>query len=357
MASSIDNFATAVFMEWQDKLDIYGNVWDTNPTGGVVCAERGIQLFLKESFPEPLYPRRDGVRNVDEISQTVRVRVAELDVATQQVLAKSYVRYRSKFEKQDAMLRTGGFLKVFAESFAALPECTTHSLTLYDRDLHTNRPSWGVEVDLDNPKLRQDALVSILSRPMLWEDARWAGTRDDVWCHVPVEMLIDVLLEIGKHDGAIIDYLSINLTAAPDYALMKSDVHRLRELTEAVRSLDLFQFRFKADRPGWFRLSSQRAMRSPNEMKALNDYFGAIVAAKTLASFEVDLGDFWESAGLGGTADATAPLGARFDWSFGPEFRSISLYAACMTIRDFERLAKWLPEDVDVGLDHVYLLE
>lgn len=346
LASSVDNFASAVYSDWSKRLRVEQRH----------CRRRDPYLEV-EAMMDILLDKMEAVVNTENGAVIVPVDRID-DPAVKSVLADAHASYKAKFEAQNAAMEHGQLLKRFAEIFATLPMEQLHSLTLFDRDLATNAPPWrDVRVGAEDMTGQHDALLEVLSRPMLWEDARCVGAGQEVWGHVPINVLADVLIAIGSHEGVILDDLSILVSSAPDYGPLGTDSDRLRQLTAAVRSMDLWCFSFKPVTQSKPIVPSEATVRSRNSMASLNQYIGAIVAAQSLGGFSVDLGEFWHSMGYEAASDMPVSVGVGFDWPESHNLHSVSLAALNLAATDFDKIGRALPEGVQLDVTEVHLRE
>ncbi|KAF6824136.1 hypothetical protein CMUS01_10376 [Colletotrichum musicola] len=346
LASSIDNFASAIYSDWSKRLRAEERH----------CLRRDPYLEV-ETMMDDFLGKMEAAVNTANGAVTVRVDHLD-DPAVKSVLANAHASYKAKFEAQDLVMQDGQFFKRFAKSFAALPMMQLHSLTLFDRDLRTNAPAWrNVRGSAEDTTGQHDALLKVLSSPMLWEDTRRVGAGEEIWGHVPVNALADILIAIGSHEGVVLDELSILVSSAPDYRSLGADSDRLQMLTTAVQSLDLWCFSFKPAAQSKHVVSGEVAARARRDMVSLNQYIGAIVAAQSLGGFSIDLGEFWYSMGLENASEIPVSVGVDFKWPECPNMHSFSVAALSLTAADFDKIGTALPEGVQLDVSDVYLRE
>ncbi|KAF6791648.1 hypothetical protein CSOJ01_14333 [Colletotrichum sojae] len=346
LASSIDNFASAIYSDWSKRLRAEERH----------CLRRDPYLDVETMMDDFLGKMEAAVNTANG---AVAVRVDQLDdPAVKSVLADAHASYKAKFEAQDVVMQDGQFFKRFAKNFAALPMWQLHSLTLFDRDLTTNGPSWrSVKVGAEDTTGQHDALLKVLSSPMLWEDARCVGTGEEIWGHVPVNVLADILIAIGSHEGVIMDELSILVSSAPDYRSLGVSSDRLQMLTAAVQSMDLWCFSFKPAAQSKHVVPGEVAGRTRHGMASLNQYIGAIVAAQSLGGFGIDLGEFWYSMGLENASEIPLSVGVDFNWPKCPNMHSISLAGLNLNAADSDKIGGALPGGFQLDVSDVYLRE
>ncbi|TEA14559.1 hypothetical protein C8034_v002272 [Colletotrichum sidae] len=349
-ASSIGNFTAAALAEWKARLRYDGS--SDHWRGQFPLDVTDMMNFFVRKLDKELGNDDAPLANALEISSAGAMPAVE----------EAYAAYKAGFDAQDAAMRDGLFLASFTEAFAALPDWYTHTLTLFDCNTEDDEPApWRyAQADKEDTAGQQQAVVRVLSRPMLWEDARWIGSGDDIWRHVPVDMMIDVLVAMGQHDKAKVGHLRLLLTPAPDYNRLATDIERLRQLTDSVKALDIFQFVFK---PHSFKDLQEPTMalstkRFAEEMHVINRYLGAIAGAKTLGSFEVDFGQFCYSRGLSlDERKSPAPFGANFDWLPSEALGVVALGRAALALDDFRNIARSLPEESCIDLYSVDLFD
>ena len=352
LAASFDNFVVAITSEWHQRQRGVGR---TEPRReGELGFTDVITLFLEE-----LERSEAGDGGSDK-----KVEGSDPNTSASwpnEVLQRAYEVYKNGCAAQDAVLRTGNFAQSLARAFAKLPKASL--LELYDGERWNNHPPGArIRVDAEDRKGQEEALVQVLSRPMLWEEARWILPSENTWPVVPVELLVNIPLEIGKLNGVFLSTLSIQVSAAPNYMLLLTEPECLAQLSAAVRNMSLFQVRFKPlCRSGcgpWAVDDDGRPLyviRSANEMRAINDYLGALLDTETMSDVEINLGEFWYSAGIDSIFDSTASLGADFSWPLGSGLENLSLCMVCLTVAELEKVAKSLCEEPEIDMHSVCL--
>lgn len=353
IASTFDNFTASIKSEWMQRRERW---WpgEYKTTGELVFNDI-VCKFLDEL----------EVLSSDErhcLEQAI-AQDAELISApwASQVLREAFQAYKTKSIAQDGILQSGNFAQTLAGAFSKLPKAT--HLMLYDGEMTNNfDPGSRIRVDASDQKGQQKALIKILSRPMLWEDARWVAPAEKIWPGVPLELLLDIPVAIGKLHGIVLDQLSINVSSAPDYTGLAADQERLNQLSVAATSMSLFQITFQPRcRSGcgpWAvdeNFQTMYTVRSVEEIRAINQYLGALVNTKSMYDVNINLGEFWFSAGMESFQDAPASLGVDFQWPVKSELTSVFLNEVSMTEKEIETLAKSLCDEAELRLTIIFL--
>lgn len=354
VAASFDNFRSSVISEWQQRRqDWY---------------ESDLNSRQRVTFHDILVHLLDQLDVADETQGEVHEMEEEADSANSaprpiKTLRRAYDVYKKGFEAQDLQLSNGKFEQELAKTLSHLPN--VRHLTLHDGDLNNNYdPGTNIRaMDAEDIRAQEETLVKVLSRPMVWEDAHWIMPHDDIWPGVPINLLVNIPLAIGKVDGVIIDYLSIRVSVAPDYTLLDLDTNRLNQLSAAVRAMEVFQFTFQPrcrNGSGPWEVDDQGTpvfiTRKLGELHCINQYLGAFLAAKCIHHVEISLHDFWISAGMS-IFGAPTSLGAAFSWPLGSKLAYVSLQAVCLVGEELGRLARSLLPESEIDLCEIRLRE
>ncbi|KAH7000687.1 hypothetical protein EDB80DRAFT_541301, partial [Ilyonectria destructans] len=154
----------------------------------------------------------------------------------------------------------------------------------------------------------------------------------------------------------------INYTNATDYMLLDLDTNRLDQLSAAVRAMELFQFTFQPhcrNGCGPWDVDDQEtpvfATRTLGELRCINQYLGAFLAAKCIHHVEISLHDFWVSAGMSILVAPTS-LGAAFSWPLGSQLADVSLQTVCLAGEELGGLARSLLPESEIDLCEIRLL-
>jgi hypothetical protein len=288
------------------------------------------------------------------------------------VLQRAYDLYKTGYESQCRIMQNGGFISVITQSLLKFKDL--RSLTIYDHDLNNNYdPGSTIRIPTDDHVGQEAALVSVFSRPMVWEDAQWIEPTEEIWKGVPVELLVEIPIAIGETKGILVDYLHIKVTAAPDYARLPTDPATLNSLTTALKSMGLFQFCFNpcgasGCGPWWVSDGDGRVRRaegnrkSAAELQAFDNYIGAILDCDSIEHADINLGDFWYGAGFDSIRNVPTCLGSSWfrNSASAPAssgIKSLQLTQLPLTMRDLEIFIKALDDDeeVEIQLIEVYL--
>jgi hypothetical protein len=353
IAASFDNFTTSIKSEWMQRRQSW---WSGEyKTTGELAFNDIVCRFLDELqvLPSEENSCLQNATRPDAGDESAPWAL--------QVMREAFQRYRTNSAAQENVLQTGKFAQILAGAFSKLPKA--RHLMLYDGELLNNfSPGTRIRVHASNQKDQTKALIKVLSRPMLWEDARWVAPVEKIWPRVPLQLLLDIPIAIGKLDGIVLDHFSIDVSSAPDYRGLATDQARLSQLSAAVSSLSLFQFGFQPRcRSGcgpWAVDENHQpmyAVRSGEEMRALNNYLGALIDTKSIYHVDINLGEFWISAGMETLQDSPASLGVDLPWPINSELTSVFLHEVSTTEIEIERLARSLCQEAELKLTSVFL--
>ncbi|ENH74281.1 hypothetical protein FOC1_g10004887 [Fusarium oxysporum f. sp. cubense race 1] len=247
-----------------------------------------------------------------------------------------------------------------AEMMTRLPNI--RHVTLHDGVLENNYDLGRKfdPIDEQDTSAQADILIQVLSRPILWEEARWIQPSELIWPGVPTRLLVDIPLALGAVDSLVIDQLSIHVSAAPDYTTMQLSRDDRDKLSDAIKRLDLLQFSFSPRcRSGcgpWIKNGEENdTIRTASEMEVINEYLGAIFNAGCIAHADINLGEFWYSLGLKSMLAAPASVGIGFMWPPGSDLRSIHLTEISVTTMQLGALAAALGIGSEVSLFLVHV--
>ncbi|PNP76788.1 hypothetical protein FNYG_09892 [Fusarium nygamai] len=215
-------------------------------------------------------------------------------------------------------------------------------------------------VDEQDTAAQADILIRVLTRPMLWEEARWIRPNEFIWPGVPTRLLVDIPLALGAVDSLLIDQLSIHVSAAPDYLTMQLSRDERDKLSDAIKRLDPIQFSFQPRcRSGcgpWIRNEEDNdTIRTASVMGVINEYLGAIFSAGCIAHADINLGEFWYSVGLESMLAAPTSVGIGFTWPSGSALRSIQLTEISVTTTELGALAAALDIESEISLSMVHI--
>ena len=141
-------------------------------------------------------------------------------------------------------MQNGNFSSVLSKTLSKFENL--RRVTIYDREMHNNYgPGTTIRLPQENHVGHENALVSVFSRPMVWEDAQWIQPAEEIRQGVPIELLFEIPMAIGGTKGIRVDFLDIQVTTAPDYTRLPTDPESLSSLTAAMYSMEIFQFGFQ----------------------------------------------------------------------------------------------------------------
>ncbi|KAG4268280.1 hypothetical protein FPRO04_12541 [Fusarium proliferatum] len=340
IAASLDNFAAAVLSEWGQRTQIFDAI-DTN-LGGQVTFESLMQRFVNEVY----------IHNDASVEPSTSRNTASPTDFADSILQHAYRNYKESHDLQKLCHGGGAFELVVAQILTRLPNI--RHIMLHDGVL-TNNYDLGRRFDPvggQDISAQAEILIEVLSRPMLWEEARWVQPNEFIWPGVPTRLLVDIPLVLGAVESLLIDQLSIHISAAPDYTIMQLSRDDCDKLSDAIKRLDLIQFSFQPRcRSGcgpWIRNEDENdTARTATEMEVINEYLGAIFNAGCISHADINLGEFWYSLGLKSIFAAPTSVGIGFAWPLGTSLRSIHLTEISVTTTELGTLAAAL--DVDVG--------
>ncbi|KAH7220448.1 uncharacterized protein BKA55DRAFT_528171 [Fusarium redolens] len=278
------------------------------------------------------------------------------------ILERAYNIYKERHDSQMLLHGDGAFAFEIAEIMTRLPNI--RHVTLHDGALENNYDLGRKfdPVDEQDTSAQADILIRVLSRPMLWEEARWIQPNEFIWPGVPTRLLVDIPLALGKTDSLVIDQLSILVSAAPDYMTMQLSRDDRDKLSEAIKRLDLFQFNFSPRcRSGcgpWTKNEEENdTVRTASEMEAVNEYLSALFNAGCITHADINLGEFWYSLGFKSMLAAPTSVGIGFMWPLESDLRSIHLTEISVTTIELGALARALGIGSEVSLFLVHIRE
>ncbi|KAF5699692.1 f-box pof7 [Fusarium mundagurra] len=348
IAASLDNFTTAALSEWGQRTQMFDDMIDIN-SGGQIAFECLIKRFANDiqmhnESTEPSITRNEG-------GQTNW---------PNGILQRAYESYKESYDSQVLLHGDSAFATGIAEILTRLPNI--RHVMLHDGVLENNYDLGRKfdAVDERDISAQADVLIQVLSRPMLWEEARWIQPNEFIWPGVPTRLLVDIPLALGAQDSLFIDRLSIHVSTAPDYTtlqLSRDDQHRL---SDAIRQLDPIQFSFQPRcRSGcgpWIRNEEDNGtVRTASEMEVINEYLGAVFNAECITHADINLGEFWYSLGLKSMLDAPTSVGIGFTWPIGSDLHSINLTEITITTTELGALVAALVVGSEISLFLVHI--
>ncbi|KAF5591825.1 f-box pof7 [Fusarium pseudocircinatum] len=276
------------------------------------------------------------------------------------ILQRAYKRYKESYHSQMLLHGEGAFALVIVEILTRLPNI--RHVMLHDGVLTNNYDLGRIydPVDEQDTSAQADNLNQVLSRPMLWEEARWIRPNEFIWPGVPTRLLVDIPLALAAVDSLLIDQLSIHVSAAPDYATLQLSRDERDKLSDAIKRLDPIQFSFQPRcRSGcgpWVRNEEDNdTVRTASEMVVINEYLGAIFNAGCIAHADINLGEFWYSLGLESMLAAPTSVGIGFTWPPGSSLRSIQLTEISVTTTELGAWAAALDTEPEISLFMVHI--
>ncbi|KAF4992896.1 hypothetical protein FGRMN_6839 [Fusarium graminum] len=351
IAASLDNFTSAILSEWEQRLNVMDEPIVNNSTGQLTFEE------LMYQFINDIKKDHDKVIYSTEISNRHTFETATYPGS---VLHQAYNIYSERYKSQMLRHGDGGFAIRVAGVMKTLPNL--RHITLHDGVLKNNY-DLGRKFD---PVGQQDksaqakTLIQVFSRPMLWEEARWIRPNEYIWPGVPVKLLVEIPVALGALDSFVLDYLSIHVSAAPDYMAMQLGKDDKRNLSEAVKNLDLVQFSFQPRcRSGcgpWITDRDENTTtRTASEMEVINQYLGAFFNARCIAHADINLGEFWYSLGLESMLAAPIAVGIGFTWPLDSTLNSIHLIEISVTSEELGAMARSLSPESELSLFLVHI--
>lgn len=347
-AASFDNFTAAVLSEWGQRTQILDAI-DTN-SGGQITFESLMQRFVNEAH----------MHNDESLESSTSRNTANPTKFADSVLQHAYRKYKERYHSQVLSHGGGAFALVITGILTKLPNI--RHVMLHDGVL-TNNYDLGRKFDPvgeQDTSAQADILTQVLSRPMIWEEARWIQPNDFIWPEVPTRLLVDIPLALGAVNSLLIDQLSIHVSVSPDYTMMQLSRDDRDKLSDAIKRLDLMQFSFQPRcRSGcgpWIRNEDENdTTRTATEMEVINEYLGAIFNAGCISHADINLGEFWYSLGLKSMLAAPTSFGIGFTWPVGSNLRSVHLIEISVTITELGALAAALDIRSEITLFLVHI--
>ncbi|WZH45796.1 hypothetical protein QYS62_006864 [Fusarium acuminatum] len=348
IAASFDNFVAAIYSEWKQRSQAWS--WNDTTTDGRVTYEHMIDRYLQTHHDKATKGQcssNDNDCNIQAWSENIS--------------RQAYKIYSEKYTSQTASHSNNAFAKKLTETMAKLPNL--RHIALHDGVLENNYDLGRVIDSADEQDVSSQAgiLIQIFSRPMLWEEARWIEPNECIWPGVPIHLLVDIPLALGTSESLIIDHLSIQVSAAPEYTALQLSDDCLNRLSAAIKTMDLFQFTFQprcrsgcgpwtTDEEG----VSNYEPRTTDELIVIKRYIGAFFAAGTINAADINFGEFWHSLGGGSMLDAQMS-GIAFHWPFNSNLWSVTLIETYVTDVELGVLAKALEPEGELTLFAVYI--
>ncbi|EWZ30368.1 hypothetical protein BFJ65_g18149 [Fusarium oxysporum f. sp. cepae] len=349
IAASLDNFTAATLSEWGQRAHIFDEPIGIN-SDGQMSFECLIQRFVNDIH----------MPNDESVEPSISRNRADETSYPKGILQHAYGKYKERYDSQILLHGDGAFALGIAEIMARLPNI--RHVTLHDGVLENNYDLGRKfdPIDEQDTSAQANILIQVLSRPMLWEEARWIQPSEFIWPGVPTGLLVDIPLALGAVDLLVIDQLSIHVSAAPDYTTMQLSRDDQDKLSDAIKRLDLLQFSFSPRcRSGcgpWIKNGEENdTIRTAREMEVINEYLGAIFNAGCIAHADINLGEFWYSLGLKSMLAAPASVGIGFMWPLGSDLRSIHLTEISVNIMQLGALAAALGIGSEVSLFLVHI--
>lgn len=368
VAASSKNFAASVESEWRQRTSSQDYVKEDQELEFEQIARRFIRRLDQTVIDDASHHglEQQSTDSVDTPSAH--------EIRPNLVLHQAYKLYKAGYESQEGIMRNGNFNSVFSKSLSKFKDL--RRVTIYDRDLHNNfGPGRLIRVPQEDHAGQEAALVTVFSRPMVWEDAQWIQPNEEIRPGVPVELLVEIPIAIGTTKGVVVDYLDIQVTAAPDYTRLPTNPETLRSLSAAMDSMNIFQFGFQPrcasgcgpwtvdfddDDAEELRRAGVNA-RSAAELQALDKYLGAILDCDYIGHADINLGEFWYSAGFDSIRQVPSSLGTCwFHKSARP--RCLQLTQVPLTMADLERIVTKAmvivdddDDEIEINLTEVYL--
>jgi hypothetical protein len=348
IAASFDNFVTAICSEWKQRSQTWSGINAT--TGGRVTYEHMIDRYL-QTHPDEVIKAQCPSNDND----------CKIQAWSRNISHQAYKTYREKCNSQTSSHSNNAFAIKLTEIMAKLPNL--RHIALHDGVLENNY-ALGREIDPADEQdisTQADILIQIFSRPMLWEEARWIEPTECIWHGVPIHLLVDIPLALGTSDSLIIDRLSVQVSAAPEYTALQLSDDCLKRLSAAIKRMDLFQFTFHPRcRSGCGPWTTNEegdlnyALRTADELSVIKRYISAFFASGTINHADINFGEFWHSLGGGSMFDAQN-LGIAFNWPLNSDLCSVSLTETYVTDIELGTLARALRPEGELSLFAVYI--
>ncbi|KAI7971542.1 hypothetical protein EIK77_001418 [Talaromyces pinophilus] len=371
VAASFKNFASSVESEWRQRTSPQDYFDEYHLQGCILRFEQIAYSFIRRldrTVVDDASHHGLEQQSTDNDLDTPGVHVFRPNL----VLQQAYKIYKAGYESQNRVMRNGNFNSVFSESLSKFKDL--RCVTIYDRELNNNySPGTTIRVPQEDHVGQEAALVTVFSRPMVWEDSQWIQPNEEIRQGVPVELLVEIPIAIG---ATKVDYLDIQVTAAPDYSRLPTSPETLSLLSAAIDSMNVFQFGFQPRCTSgcgpWAVSFNDDAedlttaglnAKSAAELEALDRYLGTILDCNCIEYADINLGEFWYSAGFDSIREAPGSLGTSwFHESARP--RSLHLTQVPLTMADLERIvikAMVVVDDdgdddeLEINLQEVYL--
>ncbi|RAO72265.1 uncharacterized protein BHQ10_008277 [Talaromyces amestolkiae] len=363
VAASFENFVSSVESEWRQRTSPQQYYEQEQQQGSIWNFERIAWNFIR-SLDQTVGDT--GHHELEEQSTANNVDAPDINqIRPIIVLQRAYKLYKTGYESQDSIMRDGDFSSVLSKTLSKFEGL--RRVTIYDREFHNNYgPGTTIRVPQDDHVGHETALVSVFSRPMVWEDAQWIQPTEEIRQGVPIELLFEIPMAIGGTKGIKVDFLDIQVTTAPDYTRLPTNPESLSSLTAAMDSMEIFQFGFQprcasgcgpwtidvdVDDDGAEVRRAGSNLKSAAELQALDKYLGAILDCKTLEHADINLGEFWIGAGFDSIRHAPTSLGINWFRESGA-MRSLHLTQTPLTTTDLERIVSQAMVDDDED-DHI----
>ncbi|KAF4332002.1 f-box pof7 [Fusarium beomiforme] len=351
IAASLENFITAICSEWEQRTQAtYQSIGNTS--GRQVTFEYLIQRFVSG------IEMHNDVLN--EPSTPCNRHDCEKPTCPKSILHRAYDIYKEKYNAQKLWHGDGAFSLKVAEIIHQLPNI--RHVTLHDGVLENNY-DMGRKFDpisQQDTSAQADMLIQVLSRPMLWEEARWIQPSVLIWPGVPIRLLVDIPLALGAIDSLIIDQFSIHVSAAPDYMAMQMNKNDRDNLSQAIKHLDLLQFTFlprcrSGCGPWTANDEDNDTVRTASEMEVLHHYLGTFFNSGCITHADINLGEFWYSLGLKSMLAAPTSVGIAFTWPVESSLSSIHLTEISVTASELGAMAEALRPKSELELFIVHI--
>ncbi|KAL3703185.1 hypothetical protein TMatcc_010374 [Talaromyces marneffei ATCC 18224] len=363
VAASFEKFTASIESEWKQRTSSRNYYEQDQQQGSVWDFERIAWNFIRSLDRTVAGDASHHEMERQSTGNDADTRTSCI-IRPSLVLQRAYKLYKAGYESQDGIMRNRSFTSVLSKTLFKFKDLSR--VIIYDRELNNNYdPGMTICVPREDCTGQTDALVSVFSRPMVWEDAQWIEPSEEIRAGVPIQLLVEIPIAIGQTHGLMISNLHIQVTAAPDYARLPTDPETLGILSAAIKQMELFQFSFKpccASGCGPWRASDDWGEirgangKSATELQALGEYLGAILDCDSIKHAEINLGEFWMGAGFDSIDRVPTSLGTSwFHASAG--IRSLDLRQVPLTTADLERFITeaLADEEVEISLLDVYL--